>query len=105
MEENKRNQINIELTEEIGEGIYTNLAVVTHSNSEFVIDFVKIMPGLPKAKVQSRVILVPEHAKRLLGALQENIAKYEAVNGKIKVNTDKQGGSIPMNFGGPTALA
>jgi len=104
-EKTKQNQINIELTEEVGQGIYANLAVITHSSSEFVIDFVRIMPGLPKAKVQSRIILTPEHAKRLLGALQDNIAKFESVNGPIKMSPNKQGNPIPMNFGGPTAQA
>lgn len=105
MEEKKQNQINIELNEETGQGIYANLAVITHSSSEFVLDFVRIMPGLPKAKVQSRVILTPEHAKRLMLALQDNITKFEAVNGPIKSTTNKSGNPIPMNFGGPTAQA
>lgn len=104
-DKNKQNQINIELTEEVGQGTYANLAVITHSSSEFVLDFVRIMPGLPKAKVQSRIILTPEHAKRLMGALQENISKYESVNGQIKVSASKPGNPIPMNFGGPTAQA
>ncbi len=105
MEDKKQNQINIELNEETGQGIYANLAVITHSSSEFVLDFVRIMPGLPKAKVQSRIILTPEHAKRLMGALQDNIAKFEAANGAIKVTSNKQGSPIPMSFGGPTAQA
>jgi hypothetical protein len=100
----KQNQINVELNEEVAQGIYSNLAIITHSSAEFVLDFVRVMPGVPKAKVQSRIILTPEHAKRLLLALQDNIAKYEAVHGKIK---DVQGGGpvMPMNFGGPTAQA
>ncbi len=99
------NQINIELSEEIAQGVYSNLAVITHSSSEFVVDFVRIMPGLPKAKVKSRIILTPEHAKRLLFALQDNIQKYEAVHGVIK-NVDRTSGpAIPMSFGGPTAEA
>jgi len=104
-EKNNPNQINIELTEETGQGTYANLAVITHSTSEFILDFVRIMPGLPKAKVQSRIILTPEHAKRLLGALQDNIAKFESVNGPIKVNNRPDNPPIPMNFGGPTAQA
>ena len=100
-----QNQINIELSEETGYGTYANLAVITHSTSEFILDFVRIMPGLPKAKVQSRIILTPEHAKRLLGALQDNVAKYESVNGTIKFNNSPAGTPIPMNFGGPTAQA
>ena len=102
--ENK-NQINIELKEDVGQGTYSNLAIITHSSSEFVIDFVRIMPGMPKATVQSRIILTPEHAKRLLMALKDNISKFEAVHGPIK---DMEGGGgvhLPLNFGGPTAQA
>ncbi|MDR2010573.1 MAG: DUF3467 domain-containing protein [Bacteroidales bacterium] len=102
---NNTNQINIELTEDTGQGAYANLAVITHSTSEFILDFVRIMPGLPKAKVQSRIILTPEHAKRLMAALQDNIVKYESVNGTIKVNNRGNNPPIPMNFGGPTAQA
>ena len=101
-EQNNDNKLNIELTEEIADGIYSNLAIISHSNSEFVFDFVKIMPGMPKAKVKSRVLMTPEHAKRLLHALQDNIQKFEATNGKIK---DLGPAGIPMNFGGPTAEA
>lgn len=101
----KGNRLNIELSEEIAQGIYANLAIITHSSSEFVLDFVRIMPGVPKAKVKSRVVLTPEHAKRLMFALQDNIKKYESNHGPIK-NADKPGGPvIPMNFGGPTAEA
>jgi uncharacterized protein DUF3467 len=100
MEENN-NQLNIELTEDIADGIYSNLAIITHSNSEFVVDFVKVVPGVPKAKVKSRIILTPQHAKRLLQALGENISKFESIHGTIK-QTDA---GLPMNFGGPTAQA
>jgi hypothetical protein len=93
-----KNQINIELDEEIAQGIYSNLAVITHSSTEFVVDFVRIVPGTPKAKVKSRIILTPEHAKRLMMALQENITKFESVNGKVK-DLSGGGGSIPLNFG------
>jgi hypothetical protein len=99
-------QLNIELSEEVAQGIYSNLAVITHSSSEFVIDFVRIMPGIPKANVKSRVILTPEHAKRLLFALQDNIQKFEAAHGTIKnVKPVPHQGMPPMNFGGPTAQA
>ncbi|HDZ41726.1 MAG TPA: DUF3467 domain-containing protein [Bacteroidetes bacterium] len=98
------NQINIELNDEVAQGIYSNLAVITHSSSEFVVDFVRIMPGIKKAQVKSRVILTPEHAKRLLGALADNIKKYEAVHGPIK-EVKGSGPVMPMNFGGPTAQA
>ena len=98
------NQISIELTEDIAQGTYSNLAVITHSSSEFVIDFVRIMPGIPKAKVKSRIILTPEHVKRLVAAIEDNIAKYEAVHGVIK---DVKGSepAMPLSFGGPTAQA
>ena len=92
------NQINIELSEEIAEGIYSNLAMIAHSNSEFVIDFIRLMPGVPKAKVKSRVIITPEHAKRLLLALKDNIKKYEDSFGHIKQTDDSF--NFPMNFGG-----
>src|SRR4051812_6145007 len=99
-EKNKQqpqNQINIELTEEVAEGIYSNLAMIAHSNSEFVIDFIRLMPGVPKAKVKSRIVITPEHAKRFLLALKDNIDKYEAAFGAIK-RTDEMP-RFPMNFG------
>jgi len=95
------NQLNIELDEQTGQGTYANLAVITHSSSEFILDFVRVMPGMPKSKVQSRIILTPEHAKRLLFALQDNIQKYESNFGQIQVQSSK----IPMNFGGNTVKA
>ena len=98
------NQISIELNEEVAQGIYSNLAVITHSPSEFVVDFVRIMPGIPKAQVKSRIILTPEHAKRLVAALQDNIAKYESVHGAIK-EAKGSGPVMPLSFGGPTAQA
>lgn len=102
----KSQQLNIELSEEIAQGIYSNLAVITHSSSEFVVDFVRIMPGVPKANVKSRVILTPEHAKRLLMALQDNIKKYEQLHGPIKnVKPGSDPMMPPMNFGGPAAQA
>lgn len=94
----KENHINIELSEEVAEGVYANLAMIAHSNSEFVLDFIRLMPGVPKAKVKSRVILTPEHAKRLLEALQENITKYESIFGPIKKGSETP--TFPMNFGG-----
>jgi hypothetical protein len=101
---NNQNQINIELSEEIAEGIYSNLAMITHSNAEFIVDFIKMMPGVPKAKVKSRIILTPQHAKRLLKALQDNVSKYEAIHGSIK-DPNPEGNMPPINFGGPTAQA
>lgn len=104
-EKDKRqgNQINIELSEEIAEGIYSNLAMIAHSNSEFVIDFIRLMPGVPKAKVKSRVVITPEHAKRLLSALNDNIKKYEETFGPIK-KTDENP-KFPINFGGTVGEA
>jgi hypothetical protein len=102
MEENQNeNQLNIELSEEVAEGTYSNLAIITHSSSEFVLDFIRVMPGVPKAKVKSRIVLTPEHAKRLLHALEDNISKFEAANGRVRVQDD----GFPLNFGGPTAQA
>ena len=92
------NQINIELSEEVAEGVYSNLVMIAHSNSEFVLDFIRLMPGVPKAKVKSRVVVTPEHAKRLLQALQDNIDKYEASFGNIK--RTEEAPKFPMNFGG-----
>jgi hypothetical protein len=98
----QQNQLNIELSEEMSEGLYSNLAIITHSNAEFVVDFINVMPGAPKAKVKARIVLTPQHAKRLLKALAENVKKFEQVNGNIK---DLEPVSIPMQFGGPTAQA
>ena len=86
--QNPDNQLQIELKEEVAQGTYANLAIITHSSSEFVLDFVRVLPGLPKAGVQSRVILAPEHAKRLQRALEENIAKYERAFGPIRLQED-----------------
>lgn len=105
MEEKKpKNQINIELSEEQAEGIYSNLAMITHSPSEFILDFIKMMPGVPKAKVKARLILTPQHAKRLLKALRDNIGKYESVHGEISVPEGHEG-MPPFSMGGPTAQA
>ena len=101
--QNNENQLNIELTEDIAEGIYSNLAVITHSNSEFVIDFIKVMPGMPKAKVKSRIVLTPQHAKRLMAALKDNLLKFEQVNGTIQGGAESN--AYPFNFGGPTGQA
>jgi len=99
-----QSQFNIELSEDVAEGVYSNLAIMTHSPAEFVIDFVRIMPGVPKSKVKSRIILTPEHAKRLVAALSDNIAKYEAVHGPIR-EVKGSGPVMPVTFGGPTAQA
>ena len=100
--ENKQNEINIELSEEVAEGTYSNLAIITHSNAEFIIDFIRVMPQMPKAKVKSRVLLTPQHAKRLLNALADNIQRFEDANGAIRDFEEVQ---IPFQFGGPAAQA
>lgn len=92
----QQGQINIELDEKTAEGIYSNLAIINHSASEFVVDFVTLMPGVPKAKVKSRIVLTPQHAKRFLKALGENIHRYELANGEIK---DTEQPQVPLNFG------
>mgnify|MGYP006359281363 FL=1 len=97
----QQEQINIELDESIAEGVYSNLAIINHSSSEFVLDFVSIMPGLPKAKVKSRIVLTPQHAKRLIKALADNAHRFELAHGEIK---DTEQAPIPLNFG-PTGQA
>jgi len=104
-EKAKKNQINIELKEDVAQGTYSNLVIITHSSSEFVLDFVRVMPGIPKAEVKSRVILTPEHAKRLMLALTDNVEKYEKAHGPIKNIEPTTGPMMPMNFGGPTGQA
>lgn len=86
----KGQQINIELGEKEAEGIYSNLAIITHSAAEFIIDFTRVVPGVPKAKVYARIITTPQHAKMLLKALKENINKFEARFGEIKIDTPNQ---------------
>jgi hypothetical protein len=94
--------INIEISEEVAEGIYSNLAIISHSNAEFVVDFIRMMPNLPKAKVKSRIVLTPQHAKRLLYALRDNVQKFEMQFGKIE---EPDQPLPPMNFGAPVAQA
>ena len=89
----KENQLQIELKEEIAEGTYANLAIIAHSTSEFVLDFVRMMPGVSKAKVKSRIVMTPEHAKRLALALQDNLMRYEAQFGEIRL--PERGGYAP----------
>lgn len=97
----KKGQINIELDEQTAQGIYSNLAIINHSQSEFVVDFVSIMPGVPKSKVKSRIVLTPQHAKRFLKALHDNVSRFEKQHGEIK---DYQQAPLPINFG-PTGEA
>ncbi len=94
-------KINIELDEATAEGTYSNLAIINHSVSEFIVDFISMMPGAPKAKVKSRIILTPQHAKRLQKALSENIQRFENANGEIQF---QEQAPIPLNFG-PTGEA
>ena len=101
-EKKQANQISIDLPEEVSEGTYSNLAIISHSNSEFVVDFVRLVPNVPKAKVKSRIILTPKHAKRLLNALKDNIDKFEAQYGNIDDQDIMP--FPPMNFT-PTAKA
>jgi len=100
----KQNEINIELSEEIAEGVYANLSIISHSNSEFVLDFIRLVPNVPKAKVKSRVIMTPQQTKRLMFALQENVKRYEAANGTIK-DVDMNANPFPMNFNTPKGQA
>ena len=100
-EQPKKGQINIQLDEDVAQGIYSNLAIINHSVSEFVVDFVTIMPGVPKSKVKSRIILTPQHAKRFLKALNDNVGRFEKAHGEIKDYDQPQ---MPLNFG-PTGEA
>ncbi len=99
----KQNQISIDLPEDMADGVYANLAIISHSHSEFVLDFIRMLPNIPKARVKSRVIVTPEHAKRFLKALEDNIKKYEAQHGTIPIRNN-QSQFPPMNFT-PTAQA
>ncbi|HCF64297.1 MAG TPA: DUF3467 domain-containing protein [Chitinophagaceae bacterium] len=101
-ENNNNHQINIEISEEVAEGTYANLAIITHSHAEFVIDFVSVMPGTPKSKVKNRIIFTPFHAKRFMKAMMENVKKFEASHGTIQ---DMESVEIPFNSGGPPAQA
>jgi hypothetical protein len=105
MSEEKKQQegLNIELSEEVAEGTYSNIAIINHSPSEFVVDFIQMMPGVPKAKVKSRIILTPQHAQRLMKALNEDVSKFEDQHGQIPELDSAKG--VPINFGGPTAQA
>ena len=105
MSDKKESQqgLNIELSEEVAEGTYSNLAIITHSPSEFIFDFVRIMPGVPKGRVKSRIVMTPEHAKKLMRALNDNISKYE--NGIGNIREDNHVNNIPLNFGGPDTQA
>lgn len=103
MENKNENQVNIELSDEVSNGVYSNLAIITHSPGEFVADFIQMMPGVPKGKVRSRIIMTPQNAKRLMEALKDNIAKFEQTHGHI--DTGNTPPMPPMNFGTPTTQA
>lgn len=101
----KEQQIDIELSEETAEGTYSNLAIITHSQAEFIIDFVRILPGIPKGRVKSRIIMTPQHAKRLLFALGENMQKFESSFGEVEIDGQDSGHGFPINYGGMTGQA
>ncbi|MBL7772832.1 MAG: DUF3467 domain-containing protein [Chitinophagaceae bacterium] len=101
-EQGGQHQLNIEINDEVAEGTYANLAIISHTPTEFVVDYINIMPNTPKARVKSRIILAPQHAKRLMKALADNIKKYEQAHGVIK---DTEPVALPMQFGGPAAQA
>lgn len=103
MENNNENQVNIELTDETAVGVYSNFSIITHSPSEVVCDFIQLMPGMPKGKVRSRVIMTPQNAKRFMHAMIENVQKYEQNYGVI--NDSENPGMPPMNFGTPSTMA
>ena len=98
-QENNNGQFQIELKEEVAQGIYANLAIIAHSSSEFIVDFVRVMPGMPKAGVKSRIILAPEHAKRLMRALEENVSKYERAFGPIRMPEEEPFPPMPNMTG------
>lgn len=95
-------QIEIELPEEEASGTYSNLVMISHSSSEFILDFISVMPGRPKAKVVKRMVLTPDHAKRLVNALSENVKRFEKENGPI---SDDDQIDVPFNYRGPTPEA
>jgi hypothetical protein len=103
--ENNQQQSDIEISDEIADGNYSNFAIITHSSSEFIVDFIRLMPGVPKGRVKSRIILAPQHAKRLLMALSDNIGKFEDTFGEIELDELSANPAIPLNFGGQTGQA
>jgi hypothetical protein len=101
----QKKKLNIDLPEEQAQGTYSNLAVITHSPVEFVVDFAQVMPGMPKAQVRSRIILAPHHAKRLLQALSENVQRFESQHGVIQPLKGSTDASMPLTFSGPKGEA
>lgn len=105
MQDQKNQEINIEIPEDIAEGTYSNLAIITHSHAEFIVDFVRIVPNVASSKVKSRIILTPQHAKRLMSALADNLKRYEEAFGPIKDHEGGSGSPFPMNFNSPKGQA
>ena len=101
---NTDNELNIELSSEVAQGSYSNLAIITHSSSEFILDFIRMMPGVPKPQVNNRIIMTAEHVKRLYLALQDNISKFEKQYGEVELHNDEKS-VIPMGFGSSSAEA
>ena len=101
----KKEELNLELNSEVAKGSYSNLAIITHSSSEFILDFARMLPGVPKAEVTNRVIMTPEHAKRLFLALRDNLSTYEEQFGEIKLCNNQKGGGIPIDLDNNTAQA
>ena len=97
-EKNNQQGLQLELPQDVAQGEYVNFAIITHSSSDFVIDFARVLPGLPKAQVKSRVILAPEHAKRLLAALQENVMRYEKEFGTIRIPSKDSKTIVPFDL-------
>jgi len=97
MDNQDKNAIEIELNDSVAEGIYSNMVFIAHSHSEFVLDFISFLPGIPKARVKSRILIAPEHAKRLLLALDENINKYEYNFGEIKLENESENLNLPID--------
>ncbi len=105
MDDKNKQQISIELPEDVAEGTYANLAIISHSQSEFIVDFIRMVPNVQKVKVKSRIILTPQHAKRLMMALADNVKKFEAQNGPIKEGKYSGPGLPPITFNTPPGQA
>ncbi len=99
MEKNDNNGFQLDLPQDVAQGEYANFAIITHSSSDFIVDFARILPGVPKAQIRSRVILAPEHAKRLLHALNDNIMRYEQEFGSIQIPNQQPRTAVPFEFG------
>jgi len=100
-----KQQLNIELTKDVAEGVYSNLVMISHSPEEFILDFIRVVPGVEKAQVKNRIIVTPQHAKRLLRALHENIERYDRSHGEIPERSSGPGGHDHIQFGGVSGEA